>query len=115
SVTRRVIVMSTKRKLLMYAVLGLPLIILPLSLFTVMAAQETTTMTEISGLKFIGMALAILGSTVGAGIALYGVAIGGSALLAENPKAFTQVLILGGLAEGVAVYGLLVAFLIMGG
>ncbi|MEM3691277.1 MAG: ATPase, partial [Candidatus Korarchaeum sp.] len=40
---------------------------------------------------------------------------GGSALLAENPKAFTQVLILGGLAEGVAVYGLLVAFLIMGG
>jgi V/A-type H+-transporting ATPase subunit K len=43
------------------------------------------------------------------------VAVGGSALLAENPKAFTQVLILGGLAEGVAVYGLLVAFLIMGG
>jgi V/A-type H+-transporting ATPase subunit K len=56
-----------------------------------------------------------VGSTIGAGIALYGVAIGGSALLAENPKAFTQVLILGGLAEGVAVYGLLVAFLIMGG
>jgi len=106
--------MKLKRKLMIYAVLGLPLVLLPISLFTAAAAQQTTT-TEIGGLKFIGMALAILGSTVGAGIALYGVAIGGSALLAENPKAFTQVLILGGLAEGVAVYGLLVAFLIMGG
>ncbi len=107
--------MITKRRLMIYIILGLPLILFPLSFFTVMAAQETTAVTEVSGLKFIGMALAILGSTVGAGIALYGVAIGGSALLAENPKAFTQVLILGGLAEGVAVYGLLVAFLIMGG
>lgn len=105
--------MTARRKLAMYVVLGVSLILLPLSLATV-AAQETKT-TEISGLKFVGMAIAILGSTVGAGIALYGVAIGGSALLAENPKAFTQVLILGGLAEGVAVYGLLVAFLIKGG
>lgn len=106
--------MKLKRRLMIYAILGLPLVLLPISLFTVAAAQETTA-TEIGGLKFIGMALAILGSTVGAGIALHGVAVGGSALLAENPKAFTQVLILGGLAEGVAVYGLLVAFLIMGG
>lgn len=107
--------MNARRKLVIYAILGLPLILLPLSILTVVAAQETVAATEVSGLKFIGMALAILGSTVGAGIALHGVAVGGSALLAENPKAFTQVLILGGLAEGVAVYGLLVAFLIMGG
>ncbi|MCS7102764.1 MAG: ATP synthase subunit C, partial [Candidatus Korarchaeum sp.] len=105
----KVVVMNAKRRLVMYAVLGLPLILLPLSLFTAVAAQETATVTEVSGLKFVSMAIAILGSTMGAGIALYGVAVGGSALLAENPKAFTQVLILGGLAEGVAVYGLLVA------
>jgi len=105
--------MASRRKLALYLVLGLPLLLLPLS-FAVVAAQQTAT-GEISGLKFVGMAIAILGSTIGAGVALYGVAIGGSALLAENPKAFTQVLILGGLAEGVAVYGLLVAFLIMRG
>ncbi len=105
--------MALRRKLALYLVLGLPLLLLPLS-FAAVAAQETAT-EEISGLRFVGMALAILGSTIGAGIALHGVAVGGSALLAENPKAFTQVLILGGLAEGVAVYGLLVAFLIMGG
>ena len=105
--------MALRRKLALYLILGFPLLLLPLS-FAVAAAQQTAT-GEVSGLKFIGMALAIIGSTIGAGIALYGVAIGGSALLAENPKAFTQVLILGGLAEGVAVYGLLVAFLIMRG
>jgi V/A-type H+-transporting ATPase subunit K len=105
--------MISRRKLALYLALGLPLLLLPLS-FSIVAAQQTAT-EEISGLKFIGMALAIVGSTIAAGIALHGVAVGGSALLAENPKAFTQVLILGGLAEGVAVYGLLVAFLIMGG
>lgn len=104
---------TRRRKLMLYVILGLPIVLLPLSIAAV-TAQEAAT-TEISGLKFVGMAIAILGSTIGAGIALHGVAVGGSALLAENPKAFTQVLILGGLAEGVAVYGLLVAFLIMGG
>ena len=106
---------SNRRKLLSYLILGLPLILLPLSVASVAAAQPEEAQTEGTGLKFIGAAIAIIGSTIAAGIALYGVAIGGSALLAENPDAFTSVLILGGLAEGIAVYGLLVAFLILGG
>ncbi len=104
-----------KKKLLSYVILGLPLLLLPLSIVSAAAASPEETAAGAGGMKFIGAAVAILGSTIAAGIALYGVAIGGSALLAENPNAFTQVLILGGLAEGVAVYGLLVAFLILGG
>lgn len=104
-----------RKKLLSYMILGLPLILLPLSVISVVAQSAGGAPSDTGGMKFVGAAIAILGSTIGAGIALYGVAIGGSALLAENPNAFTQVLILGGLAEGVAVYGLLVAFLILGG
>ncbi len=106
--------MSLKtKKLLAYLILGLPLLLLPLSIMTVTAASPENAAPAEGGLKYVGAALAVIGSTIGAGIGLYGVAIGGSALLAENPNAFTQVLILGGLAEGVAVYGLLVAFLII--
>jgi len=100
------------KKLLSYMILGLPLLLIPITVIGVAAAPQETP-EEGAGLKYIGAALAVLGSTIGAGIGLYGVAIGGSALLAENPNAFTQVLILGGLAEGVAVYGLLVAFMII--
>jgi len=100
------------KKLLSYVILGLPLLLIPITVIGVAAAPQEAPQ-EGAGLKYIGAALAVLGSTIGAGIGLYGVAIGGSALLAENPNAFTQVLILGGLAEGVAVYGLLVAFMLI--
>ncbi len=100
------------KKLLSYVILGLPLLLIPITVIGVAAAPQEVPQ-EGAGLKYIGAALAVLGSTIGAGIGLYGVAIGGSALLAENPNAFTQVLILGGLAEGVAVYGLLVAFMLI--
>ncbi len=100
------------KKLLSYVILGLPLLLIPITAISVAAAPQEAPQ-EGAGLKYIGAALAVFGSTIGAGIGLYGVAIGGSALLAENPNAFTQVLILGGLAEGVAVYGLLVAFMLI--
>ena len=67
-----------------------------------------------SGSAFIGAAIAVAASAIGAGIA---VAYTGSAALAtvsEQPELFGRAMVVVGLAEGVAIYGLIVAVLILG-
>jgi len=66
------------------------------------------------GLGLIGAAIAVAGSCMGAGIAIYGAASAGAAAIAERPETSIWVLILAGLGEGVAIYGLLIAILILG-
>jgi len=68
-----------------------------------------------TGLKYLGAGLAVAGSTIGAGVALYGATSAGSAALVERPELAVWVLILAGLGEGVAIYGLIIAILILGG
>lgn len=67
-----------------------------------------------SGSAFIGAAIAVAASAIGAGIAI---AYAGSAALAavsEQPDLFGRAMVVVGLAEGVAIYGLIVAVLILG-
>ncbi len=66
------------------------------------------------GLKYLGAGLAVAGSTIGAGVALYGATSAGIASLVERPELSVWVLILAGLGEGVAIYGLIIAILILG-
>jgi V/A-type H+-transporting ATPase subunit K len=76
--------------------------------------QTTPTPTNDSGAAFIGAAIAVAASSIGAGIA---VAYAGSAALAtvsEQPDLFGRAMVVVGLAEGVAIYGLIVAVLILG-
>lgn len=76
-------------------------------------AQATPT-TNDSGDAFIGAAIAVAASALGAGIAI---AYAGSAALAtisEQPDLFGRAMVVVGLAEGVAIYGLIVAVLILG-
>jgi V/A-type H+-transporting ATPase subunit K len=78
------------------------------------AAQTSTTNTIDTGAAFIGAAIAVAASAIGAGIA---VAYTGSAALAtvsEQPELFGRAMVVVGLAEGVAIYGLIVAVLILG-
>jgi V/A-type H+-transporting ATPase subunit K len=63
---------------------------------------------------FLAAAIAITVSCLSAGAAIYGVATSGFAASAEKPELRTFMLILGGLAEGIAIYGLLVAIMILG-
>jgi V/A-type H+-transporting ATPase subunit K len=77
-------------------------------------AQTSTTNTIDTGAAFIGAAIAVAASAIGAGIA---VAYTGSAALAtvsEQPELFGRAMVVVGLAEGVAIYGLIVAVLILG-
>ena len=62
----------------------------------------------------IGAAIAVAGSSIGAAIA---VAYTGSAALAamsERPELFGRAMVIVGLAEGIAIYGLIVSVILIG-
>jgi len=76
---------------------------------TVAAATSTT-----NGSALIGAAIAVAGSSIGAAIA---VAYTGSAALAaisERPELFGRAMVIVGLAEGIAIYGLIVSVILIG-
>ncbi len=68
--------------------------------------------TERAGL-YLAMALSIAGSTIGAGYAVGRVGAAAIGAVVERPDMLARSLIFVGLAEGIAIYGLLVALLLM--
>lgn len=67
-----------------------------------------------NGSALIGAAIAVAGSSIGAAIA---VAYTGSAALAamsERPELFGRAMVIVGLAEGIAIYGLIVSIILIG-
>jgi V/A-type H+/Na+-transporting ATPase subunit K len=62
---------------------------------------------------FIGAALATGMSSVGAGLAVAKVGTAAVGALAEKPELFGRLLIFIGLAEGIAIYGLIVSILML--
>jgi V/A-type H+-transporting ATPase subunit K len=80
----------------------------------VLAADSTAVATTAAdGLKYIGAALAVGLACIGGGIAVSAAASAALGALSENDGIFGKALIFVGLAEGVALYGLLVALLIL--
>lgn len=66
------------------------------------------------GLAMIGIAIPTGLATIGAGIAVGPVGAASLAVIAEKPEAFGRTLIYLGLAEGIAIYGLVVTILMLG-
>lgn len=95
---------------------------IPLMVFSIiiLVPQVVTAMAEgslaasPSGLGFIAAALSTGLATIGAGYAVG--AVGASALgaVSEDPQILGKTLIFVGLAEGIAIYGLIVSILILG-
>jgi V/A-type H+-transporting ATPase subunit K len=65
------------------------------------------------GLKYVAAALAVGLSGIGGGIAVASSASAALGAISENDKLFGKALIFVGLAEGVALYGLIVALLLL--
>ena len=63
---------------------------------------------------FIGAALAVGASTIGAGIAVGLVGAAAMGAISERPEVAGRALIFLGLAEGIAIYGLIIAIMILG-
>jgi len=78
------------------------------------AAAAASVTGAVNGSALIGAAIAVAGSSIGAAIA---VAYTGSAALAaisERPELFGRAMVIVGLAEGIAIYGLIVSIILIG-
>jgi len=84
----------------------------------VLAAEPAAAgLMEISlgkGLALIGIGLPTALAAIGAGIALGPVGSASLAVIAEKPEMFGRTLIYMGLAEGIAIYGLVMSILLLG-
>lgn len=89
-----------------------------------MGAQEVmaeTSETIVRGEVTLGLGLAIIGvglptglAAIGAALALGPVGSAALAVVAEKPEMFGRTLIYLGLAEGIAIYGLVMSILLLG-
>jgi V/A-type H+-transporting ATPase subunit K len=78
------------------------------------ATAATVAAAPLNGSALIGAAIAVAGSSIGAAFA---VAYTGSAALAamsERPELFGRAMVIVGLAEGIAIYGLIVSVILIG-
>ncbi len=66
-----------------------------------------------SGLGYLSAAIAVGASTLGAGIAVAVVGAAAMGAIGEKPELAGRALIFIGLAEGIAIYGLIVALMIL--
>ena len=85
---------------------------------TAEAAEAATTATDsgaglATGLALVGAGLAIGLAAIGAGIALSAGAPAAIGAVAENPKAFGKSIIFVALGEAVAIYGFIIAILMV--
>jgi V/A-type H+/Na+-transporting ATPase subunit K len=63
---------------------------------------------------FIGAAIAVAGSTIGAGIAVAYAGAAALAAMSERPELFGRAMVIVGLAEGIAIYGLIIGVILIG-
>ena len=78
------------------------------------AQAATVATSRNSGDAFIGAGIAVAGSTIGAGIAVSYTGAATLAAIAEKPEMLGRSLVIVGLAEGIAIYGLIVAVILIG-
>ncbi len=75
------------------------------------AAQEQT---GAGGMALLAAAIAIAGSSIGAAIAVAYTGAAALAAMSERPELFGRAMVIVGLAEGIAIYGLIVAIILIG-
>ncbi len=97
------------------SVFALVLLVMGLSFSNVAYAADTAAEAATGGsnLAFIAAGLAVGLSCIGGGIAVASSASSALGAISENPKVFGQALIMVVLAEGIAIYGMLIAVLIL--
>jgi V/A-type H+-transporting ATPase subunit K len=77
------------------------------------AAEEATSGSS-NWAALIGAAIAVAGSSIGAAIAVAYTGAAALATMSERPELFGRAMVIVGLAEGIAIYGLIVAIILIG-
>lgn len=62
----------------------------------------------------LGAAIAVAGSTIGAGVAVAYTGAAALAAMSERPELFGRAMVIVGLAEGIAIYGLIIGIILIG-
>jgi V/A-type H+/Na+-transporting ATPase subunit K len=67
-----------------------------------------------NGSALLGAAIAVASSSIGAAIAVAYTGAAALAAMSERPELFGRAMVIVGLAEGIAIYGLIVAIILIG-
>ncbi len=78
------------------------------------AATVAAAGTSASSAALLGAAIAVAGSTIGAGIAVAYAGAAALAAMSERPELFGRAMVIVGLAEGIAIYGLIIGIILIG-
>ncbi|MFJ8601694.1 ATP synthase subunit C [Streptomyces shenzhenensis] len=78
------------------------------------ASAQAAASGGVNGAALIGAAIAVAGASIGAAVAVAYTGAAALAALSERPEMFGRAMVIVGLAEGIAVYGLVVAVLLIG-
>lgn len=97
------------------AVLVTPLMLTAIAVLVpdVVLAADAGTLTSSSGLAFIGASLSTGLACLGAGIAVGSVGSSALGAVSEDASMLGKTLIFVGLAEGIAIYGLIISIMIL--
>ena len=77
-------------------------------------AAPTSSSTGAGGAALIAAAIAVAGSSLGAALAVAYTGAAALAAVSERPELFGRAMVIVGLAEGIAIYGLIVSIILIG-
>ncbi len=75
---------------------------------------DTTSTSSSAWAALLGAAIAVAGSSIGAAIAVAYTGAAALASISERPELFGRAMVIVGLAEGIAIYGLIIAVILIG-
>ena len=79
-----------------------------------MAASAAPSAAGSNTAALLGAAIAVAASTIGAGIAVAYAGAAAMAAMSERPELFGRAMVIVGLAEGIAIYGLIIGIILIG-
>jgi len=106
---RRLLIVNA---VIMLAAVGLASLLLFGVVDSAQAATDTSQSNSWAAL--LGAGIAVAGSTIGAGFAVAYTGAAALAAVSEKPEMFGRSLVFVGLSEGIAIYGLVVAIILIG-
>ena len=83
-------------------------------MITMLGTQLALQGTEVNGMALLAAAIAVAGACIGAAIAVAYTGAAALAAMSERPELFGRAMVIVGLAEGIAIYGLIIAVILIG-
>lgn len=100
--------------LILTAALALLLLALTAGSAGAQSATNASPAGDSAWAAFLGAAIAVAASSIGAAIAVAYTGAAALAAISERPELFGRAIVVVGLAEGIAIYGLIVAVILVG-